>query len=292
MLVQNYRSILNLVRNFSLPAETSFPMGHTLIQMALGTCGFIIVLAFTILMFVKLLKEMKLNQFQSEFIATISHELKTPIAAIELCSSLLQSGDLSDIEKNNLWFSHSAELHRLRSEVEALLEAARWQKKPSKLDREELSLESWITQSVHHWRSILGSESKLDRSGDPLDVSIQADPKMLSLILENLMNNAKKFSRGAPHVSLITQKIFSGKQRGRWRISVQDNGWGFHPNDSRKIFHRFFRSKSSAPYAIPGTGLGLYLAATASKSMGFSMQATSSGPGQGACFTIEGKFTK
>ena len=291
VLVQNYRSILHLVRNFSLPAETSFPVGHTVIQMVLGTCGFILVLTLTLLLFVKLVREMKLNQFQSEFIATISHELKTPIASIELSSSLLRAGGLSPDESQSLWVSHQAELQRLRADVEALLEAARWSKQPSHSKGQAIYLENWVTQSFSHWRNLLGPNAELKRLGESAHFLIRADSKMLTLILDNLMTNAKKFSRGKPEVSLKTEIISqSNRRQRRWRISVEDQGWGFHPNDSKKIFNRFFRSKSEAPYSIPGTGLGLYLAASASRSMGLSLQATSKGPGQGASFIIEGKI--
>src|SRR3954464_13801945 len=130
VLVFDYLHILELARTLSLPDNHNTHPASLIFKMILGTLGFVAALALTVLIFFKLLKEMRLNQLQSEFLATVSHELKTPIAAMELSSTLLREGDLSQEEVHKLWHSHDAELKRLQEEVETLLEAARWQGNP------------------------------------------------------------------------------------------------------------------------------------------------------------------
>jgi signal transduction histidine kinase len=268
----------------------SGPPTGLIFKMILGTLGFIAVLALTVLLFIKLLHEMRLNQLQSEFLATISHELKTPIAALELSSSLLRSGGISESERNRLWSTHRLELKRLREEVEALLEAAKWQSKPNLMQKRIISVESWIRDSLPHWKQILGTESILTYQSTALFSQACLDIRSLNLIADNLISNAKKFSKGTPHVVVRTLRIpkegpFS---KTKWRVEFEDYGWGFSPTDSEKIFHRFFRSKNPAPYAIAGTGLGLYLAREASRAMGLTLRAQSKGTGNGAIFILEG----
>lgn len=264
------------------------------LPIVLGALGFSALLAGLILFFVRLLQEMRLNQRQSEFIATVSHELKTPIATMELTSSLLRAGEISAEESERLWASHDAELKRLREEVEALLEAARWQAGAVAVVRAPIELESWIGDAFSRWRGILGPGSRIERVGDPLPVRIVADPKMLALITDNLIDNARKFSDDAPCVQ-VDSRLVPAKhawEKPRWEIRFRNEGWGFDPADADRIFRRFTRARTLAPHAIPGTGLGLYLAATASRAMGLRLRGESPGFGRGAVFTLEGRINR
>jgi len=294
VLVRDYQNILNLARNLSIPDELSAYSTSLILKMILGTLGFIATLGLTISLFVKLLHEMRLNQLQSEFLATVSHELKTPIATMELSSSLIRTGEITETERDRLWTSHQEELRRLREEVEALLEAARWQSKPLINKRTAIHLDTWIQQSFEQWKTLLGPKAVLEREGEPLNSEALVDLRTLNLISSNLLTNAKKFSRGTPHVIIRTNRVPAKRlfSRPRWQVQFEDRGWGFDPADSKRIFHRFFRSRSHAPYAIPGTGLGLYLAHEGSRAMGLLLTGDSPGTERGAVFTLEGPERK
>jgi signal transduction histidine kinase len=176
VLVLDHYSIVALAKNLALPPiEASAYSTSLIIKMILGTLGFLITLAMTVLLFIKLLNEMRLNQLQSEFLATLSHELKTPIATLELSSSLIRAGDLPPSEVNRLWKTHEEELRRLREEVEALLEAARWQSQSALTKMHPVRLESWIETSWERWKSILGPNAILNREGDLLDFKVPLD---------------------------------------------------------------------------------------------------------------------
>lgn len=295
VLLLDYHYIISLAKNLShSPIEPTHHSTSLMIRMILGTLGFIVTLALTILLFIKLLNEMRLNQLQSEFLATLSHELKTPIAALELSSTLIRAGGLSKSEINQLWSSHEKELRRLREEVEALLEAARWQSQSARVKLRPVRLEHWIQTSLEAWKAYLGSGAVIKREGDPLNFETHLDPKLMKLIIENLLSNSRKFAQGTPRIIIRTLSPehlskLSPQKKNIWQICFQDFGWGFDPNDSKKIFSRFVRSRNLAPYAIPGTGLGLYLAKSACKTMGLSLKAESQGHKKGAKFILEGK---
>lgn len=255
-----------------------------LLEPILGTLGFVIILAGFILLFARLTQEMRLNQLQSEFLAAVTHELKTPIATLELSSSLLRQPDLLPTERDQLWKSHQMELGRLRTEVETLLEAARWDAKAVRSKRIDLNLELWVSTKMGEWRALIGSEGLISRTGDLLPESVYVDPKMLDLVCLNLIENARKFANGKPTLEIET------KRTGRdWKISFRDEGLGFSPGDSKKLFKRFYRAKHSAPYSISGTGLGLYLAKAACKRMKISITAESRGHQKGSSFTLSGR---
>ena len=292
VLVHDYRKIVELGRALSVPegAHTLLPR----VSLVLGTLGFLGALSLTVVFFIKLLKEMQLNQLQAEFLAAVSHELKTPLSTMELSTSLLRDPTTSPEEAERLWISHDAELKRLKEEVETLLEAAQWESKTIKLKRSPIILETWLRESFERWKKILGSGSELNLQGDLKNCTVNVDLKMLNLITDNLIDNARKFSTDTPRVLISTSLIEAKKpwSSPRWRIEFRDQGWGFDPADSTKIFKRFFRAKSQAPYSIAGTGLGLYLAASASRSMGIHLKAESLGKGHGAVFILEGPFKK
>ncbi|MBC7387195.1 MAG: HAMP domain-containing histidine kinase [Cryobacterium sp.] len=257
-----------------------------LLEPVLGTLGFIVILAGVIALFARLTQEMRLNQLQSEFLAAVTHELKTPIATLELSSSLLRLPETTEVEREQLWKSHETELHRLRNEVEALLEAARWDAKAVRSKRTEVNLDDWIQSKWEDWRRNLGAGATLSRRGDALPIAVKVDPKMLEMICNNLIENSKKFARAKPKVTVETERLGN-----RWKIHFRDDGHGFEPNESKKIFRRFYRAKHSAPYSIAGTGLGLYLAKSACRRMKISISAGSAGPEHGAVFTLSGKST-
>ena len=289
VLIQNYLKMLELAKSLTEKTE-ELPAPWYLV--VLGTLGFIAAIGTLVLFFLKLLREMQLNQLQSEFLAAVSHELKTPIAALELSSSLIRTGGLTPDETAALWNAHEKELRRLREEVEALLEAARWQIQPPAVDRgDRVRLETWLTEATPRWRYLLGPGGEIKREGEALDLDAWLNIRTFNLITDNLIDNARKFARGKPSVVVRTRKL-PGKRASkpaRWQIQIEDQGWGFNPSDSKQIFSRFFRAQTHSPHAIPGTGLGLYLARAASRAVGVSLRGESEGEGKGALFTIEGQ---
>lgn len=284
-IFQDYQRFMESLRGFGVsPKDAEKRVYGPWISLILGTLGFLVAIGTVVLFFTRLLKEMKLNQLQSEFLASVSHTLKTPIATIELSASMLREGGLAPDEAARLWESHEAELKRLKEQVDTLLEAARMEAEPLRPRRALVGMETWISGSMGRWRQILGPRGELVREGEPLRCEAWVDTRMLNLIVENLLDNSRKFARtNAPRVVLESHLL-----PARWQLRVRDEGWGFPPEDAERIFNRFFRAKTEAPYAIPGTGLGLYLVATAARALGITIRGESDGLGRGASFVLEG----
>lgn len=291
VLISEYLQKVELARSATPSLSAPVIAKRPIPSMIWGTLGFIIAMMGALLFFVRLVREMRLNQAQSEFLANVSHELKSPIAALELTSSLLRSGELSQGEIQKLWDSHQSELTRLREDVDLLLETARLESQPSLPRRAYLDLDDWIDSSQNRWRSLLGPGATLKIEGEKLHAAPLLDARMLNLIADNLIGNARKFSRSSAQVTVRTERDpEKGGKHEKWRIRFEDRGMGFDPSHSVKIFSRFFRSKTEAAYSIPGTGLGLHLAISASRALGISLTGESPGIGRGASFTLEGKI--
>ena len=241
VLVSNYLKMMRIAQAMRLGDET-VALAPWPIVIA-GTIGFVAAMGTIVLFFLRLLREMRLNQQQAEFLASVSHELKTPIAAMELSSSLIRAGGLSQQESDALWQSHQSELKRLREQVETILEAARWQNGPARSRSTSTDLEQWLNDSIGSWRGILGNDGQILREGEPLPRSAWVDPASLSLVTDNLFDNARKFARGAPKVTVKTVSLpaTGNLRRPKWRIEFTDEGWGFDPSESRRIFQRFSR---------------------------------------------------
>ncbi len=277
-----------LATRFNVAVLERYERAKIGLEPILGTIGFGVAGLGLMILFIRLWHEMKLNQIQSEFLAAVTHELKTPLATLELSSSLLRQSDLSPEETARLWRSHEVELKRLRDEVETLLEAARWDTKDIKLKREPILLEAWLESKTDRWKKLLGPEGQLVRLGAPLNGRVLIDPKVFSLATDNIVDNARKFAADTPKLSVETE-LLPGR---RWRIRFVDQGLGFERDESKNLFKRFYRSKHGAAHSIAGTGLGLHLAREACKRMKIQIEASSPGLSRGATFTLEGKFTE
>ena len=266
-------------------------------KIVLGSLGFIGLMGALVLFFARLLREMKVSQIQADFLDRISHELRTPLSTLTLVSDLLrQSGSALSSEEQRLWRTHSLELERLKADVELLLQAARLRESRLKVNLQGIDLNEWIRTQWEGFLRLLGPNARLTLSGEPFQRKVEIDPVLLELIFRNLLDNARKFAMGDPQVELkvktVRSRFFFGKTR--WRIAIVDQGMGFSPEQEASLFRRFSRLEQEShqlrTHSIPGTGLGLYLSATAAKGMGLTLNGKSFGEGKGARFVLEGPF--
>ncbi len=243
--------------------------------MALGMLGFAFLIFNMVLFFMKVLRETRLNHMQSEFLAGVTHELKTPIATLELCSGLLRQEGIDAETSERLWQNHRVELERLKTQVEGLLEAARleWRKPGLALSMHEL--ESMLSERIERWRQARGDSMVILRKGEPLRVHARIEADAWSRVLDVLVENAAKFSPSGSPIHLETQLLPQPSGQVRWRLEVKDQGFGFDPQEAPRLFDRFYRGKQGSPVRIAGTGLGLFFARRLCRQMGIQITASS-----------------
>jgi two-component system phosphate regulon sensor histidine kinase PhoR len=284
VLVENYRTMIDVAREKWANKEEASPW----LGIVLGSLGFGILIFVFSIFFAKLLREMKLNQAQKDFLANITHELKTPLASLELSSNLLRNPqNLSPQEMTELWENHDMELRRLRDEIERLLTSSKWEQFQEKPHLQSLPLYSWLEDTLKKWSRKLPKDAKLQILGSAVNLQVEADPALLDLITSNIFDNALKFCGNKPPSIEVSLEVIEDI----WRLHIRDQGIGFETDKSELLFKRFKRLKHLTRTAIPGSGLGLHLASTAAKAMDMKLMAFSEGPNRGACFTLQGKIS-
>lgn len=207
-------------------------------------------------------------------LAASTHELKTPIAAVKALLESLESGVLPP-EKMGPYLKKGLDsADRLEHLVEAILA---WQvavARPGR-DVEARPLGAWVDAVLDHR---LGTEENVTPDmGPAADVVVKAAPDAFRVVLENLLDNARKYG-GA------SVRIQARVEERRVALDVVDEGVGFEPRMADAIFEPYQRGERVEKRH--GTGLGLYIARTLARSIGGELEARSDGEGKGATFTF------
>jgi two-component system phosphate regulon sensor histidine kinase PhoR len=198
------------------------------------------------------LQERRLNALKSEFIANVSHELKTPLSVVRMFGELLMTQRVSSPEKQRQYLEMICrESERLSALIENVLDFAALERGKQKYEREEVDLAEILTRGVDTVRQRF----------DTLEVRVElpemvptvlADPQAILLAVINLLDNAVKYGEGTPiDVSL------SVKSR-EVCIQVRDRGPGIPREETRRVFDRFYRVRRPGQQ-VRGSGIGLSL---------------------------------
>ena len=204
-----------------------------------------------------------------------SHQLKTPIAGVRTLLQSLENGSIPRELQQDFLGRGVAECDRLEHMVETIL--AYQGTVVRRTPRLELvNSHRLVEEILAHRRATFPSE-KLDWALRA-PAEIRCDPDALHVVVENLLDNARKYGGGS--VELF--EYFVGT---RWRLSVKDSGQGFEMSDVERLFEPFERGGGAG--VAHGSGLGLFIARQLMRRMGGELKASSPGPGQGAIFTLE-----
>ncbi|HRK02325.1 MAG TPA: HAMP domain-containing sensor histidine kinase [Oligoflexia bacterium] len=234
-----------------------------------------------VFLFLRLIQTLRLNLAQSQFIAAVTHELRSPVAGIQILFDTLSRGDLPPGKKLEFEASIRKELKRLQDLVDQVLDTATLEHGITKFQMQSLRLNALIHETVEPLATVaasLGGSITCNFNGDP---TVYANRKLLSTALSNILDNAIKYARGIPEITLRTRQT-----HGWVEIAVEDRGIGLAHGEQRKIFKRFFRAQDARIQAKTGTGLGLYFCKLALSAQGAKISAKSAGPNRGTTFSI------
>ncbi len=225
----------------------------------------------------------QLRKRQQNFLAAVSHELKSPLASIRLAAeSLIRRPD--DDQTERLARRMLEDGDRLLRMVENLLDTTRLEEGRVELKGEAIMLSGTVRASAAQYEEQArshGIEIHLDVADD---LQIEADPVAIETVLRNLLDNAIKACVAGQGQNVW---IDARPADGFARINVRDDGSGFSPEDAKMIFEKFYRLGDEMRRSTPGTGLGLYLVRGLAEISGARVNAASEGPGLGATVTLE-----
>lgn len=233
------------------------------------------------LIYRKLAEEMDLKLRQKNFIAAVTHELKTPIASLRVWMETAFDRPLSGEQRSMVRDRMDQDLERLAELVANLLEVARADAGGLELHLRRMEVAHWLREVCKAMDERLGPGSLGLRVQVPEGIWVEADPKALSMVVENLLSNAFKYAE-APRSTLVTVE----ENRDSVLIIVRDHGVGMPLRELSRIFQRFYRVGDEMTRSVPGTGLGLFLAKEIVARHGGDIRAASLGPGRGSSFTV------
>jgi two-component system, OmpR family, phosphate regulon sensor histidine kinase PhoR len=226
-----------------------------------------------------LTSERRLDEEKSDFIATISHELRTPMAAVYGAAETLRHRELPPAQSAALLEIIASQAARLREITERVLLATQLDRGDIALGRERVDVAEVVRASVDAVRSHTTEDVALDVSVAPETGTAVGDPDRIQQVLINLLDNAVKYGNGP--VTVRTEAT-----NGAVRISVADAGPGITRAEQARIFEKFYRVDPQLTRAPSGTGLGLYISRELVQRMGGRLEVVSE-PGSGATFVVE-----
>ena len=199
-----------------------------------------------------LLKQLRYSNQQQNFMMAITHELKTPIAITQLNIETLLKRTLDVPHQKKLIENTLKETHRLDALCNNILLASQLDMGKYESEKQVIHL-SEITQNA--------IKSFQDRCPDRIcisniksDIFIEGEPLLIQLLLNNLLDNANKYSEAYRPISVSLEMI-----NHTITLSVKDEGRGIPIKEREKIFEKFYRVGEEATRSTKGTGLGLYL---------------------------------
>jgi signal transduction histidine kinase len=202
-------------------------------------------------------KLIEADRLKDEFVALISHDLRTPLTSIMGFLELTRderSGALSEEQRSYLEIV-SRNSERLLHLVDDLLFAARLQSGALELSIDELDLAAMAEHTLEEARP--RADAKQIALVAELEVvpPVLGDRRRIAQLLDNLVSNALKFTPDGGTVTVVV-----GSTRGRVVVEVRDTGIGIQPEETERLFDRFFRASTAVDRQISGSGLGLYIA--------------------------------
>ncbi|MCH2130508.1 MAG: HAMP domain-containing histidine kinase [Pirellulaceae bacterium] len=256
------------------------PLFWTLLTV--GTTFLVVVLGGTICYLVLSIKAINLTRRQSNFIASVTHELKSPIASLKLYLQTLEHRQVNEEESAEFRQYMLEDVDRLDHLINHLLDAAQLEKRRLEEDIETIDLPELLRECA---------DSVCLRYRVPLQtIRFDVEPCQLratrmdaDMIFRNLLDNAVKYAGSTPQVE-VSVKLDAAIQYTVTRI--RDNGQGIPPQLRRKIFGRFERLGLELERKKPGTGLGLYIVRTLVRRLSGRVIVLNADDGPGTVFEV------
>ncbi len=197
-------------------------------------------------------KEFELSQRQNNFLLSVTHELKTPIAANKLYLQTIQKRKPDDAQREELLAKALKENERLEKLIDNILHAARVENRAMQPIKEEIELSHFLQNRINQFRKRY-PEAQIDLV--ELDkIMISFDIFMIETVLSNLIDNAVKYSSQSPQIT-----VTAVRENNEIVFSVADKGIGISSEEQKRIFSKFYRVGDEEIRTQKGSGLGLYI---------------------------------
>ena len=209
----------------------------------------------------------------------VTHEMRTPLTAIQGSSELMGRYNLSEEKRKQMTDMINQESKRLARMIQTFLDVERLSDGQMELKHEQFTAKDLVEACLDRARP-LGERKDIRITTGELAGVLEGDRELMEYAIYNLMTNAVKYSGPGTEV---TVRCLS--ESDRVRLSVQDQGIGMDAKELRQIFQKFYRTKRAEASGEKGTGIGLSIVEQIVQHHGGKMEVTSQ-PGRGSCFTV------
>ena len=269
--------------NIALMVWWIITASHSWAVLTLGTIAFALVLIGISYYLFLTIKERQFNRRQMNFVDSVTHELKSPIASLRLYLETLQLRDLDPAKRAEFYATMDVELKRLDEMISQLLRVARLDAIGQDAAADECEIETVLRTMAAN----ASAKHRCDVSEvfefEITPVSVHGPQIMLEMIFGNLFDNAIKYGGKNPRIVVQTE----AKDNNRIEVRTIDNGDGVPLEIRRSIFRLFFRGGNELERKQKGTGIGLYVAQTLVRKLGGKLRVQDREQESGSVFVVE-----
>jgi len=260
---------------FAIDNETKRNTGKYIAE---GITFLILILIGAVFVYRSISRQLKIQQQQQNFMMAITHELKTPISVARLNLETLQKYNLDEEKKQKIIRTTLDETSRLDFLTNNILVAAQLENSNFKAEKEELDLTALLKDCIRQFNNRFPERIFVEDIED--DTDIKGDSLLLQMLINNLLENATKYSPRESPISTILKRTKVGIE-----LQIKDQGIGIEETEKAKIFNKFYRIGSEATRKTKGTGLGLYLCRKIARDHNGDITMTKNEP-QGSIFAV------
>jgi two-component system phosphate regulon sensor histidine kinase PhoR len=273
----------NLILSVIFPERTNYVLGSMLWILGGSMLFSLFILATFALSLFFIIRQKKISEMKSDFINNMTHEFKTPIATISLAADTITNAKVIKDEASIRHFIGmiKKENSRMNKKVETILQIASLDKKEIEFRYENVSIHTLIEHAIETIEiQVLQRNGKINLDLNAEDHFLYGDGEHLTNLINNLLDNAIKYSPDLLEITITTQN----REKGII-LSVEDKGIGMTKAVQSKIFERFYRQSSGNVHDVKGFGLGLNYARSIIEAHKGTINVFSE-PGKGSRFEI------
>ncbi len=199
-----------------------------------------------------IIREKQSGEFLRDTISDISHQLKTPLAALQMYNEIIQDEETGSDVVDNFTVKSERELNRMENLIQNLLKLAKLDAGSIELEKSTHNLKEFLEESIKGFRTRAELENKFIRLGCDEHITLLFDEEWMLEAVSNLIKNALDHTESKDKIEILCHETPVVTE-----ITIKDNGTGIHPEDIHHVFKRFYRSRFSKDKQ--GIGIGLTL---------------------------------